>query len=438
MLIAICLGCDEHRTAIASQAWESAGSNPDLAPPKRIFAKRFVSPVRDAPRGDAPRLGYMRAGMVVGAVTHSPVGHEGCEVGWYELISGGYVCAGRDVIAFLGERLPEVQPRQPDRRAVLPYEYATVREQTPVYRRIPRPEQVVSLSLEDEISAVQSRLLSRVLQPGFYVSLDRRFDRHGVTYWRTHQNGFVAAKRLRKKKSSPYEGRFLDRQGWTLPMAVTIRDEVPLFRQGAAPDSLEVVSRLDSRTWMPVHSQRRIGDRSFIHVGQGRLVRPTDVSVIQPKAPPATVSDGDRWIDVDLDRQVLVAYDWKQPRYVTLMSSGRKSANPERDFRTPVGTYRIRAKHLTAMMDGDEPGEPPYSLEDVPYVMYFHGAYAFHAAFWHDRFGRPRSHGCINLAPSDAKWLYEWAGPELPDAWHGGFATKTNPGTWVVIHGETR
>ena len=88
-------------------------------------------------------------------------------------------------------------------------------------------------------------------------------------------------------------------------------------------------------------------------------------------------------------------------------------------------------------MDNDEPGEPPYSLEDVPYVMYFKGAYAFHSAFWHDRFGRPRSHGCINLAPKDAKWLYNWAGPDLPESWHGGAATEENPGTWVWVHGDT-
>jgi hypothetical protein len=73
-------------------------------------------------------------------------------------------------------------------------------------------------------------------------------------------------------------------------------------------------------------------------------------------------------------------------------------------------------------MDNDEPGAPPYSLEDVPYVMYFRGAYAFHSAFWHDRFGRPRSHG---------------AGPDLPESWHGGSATEENPGTWVYVHGET-
>jgi lipoprotein-anchoring transpeptidase ErfK/SrfK len=168
------------------------------------------------------------------------------------------------------------------------------------------------------------------------------------------------------------------------------------------------------------------------------LVRETEVMVIEPTAPPEGVGEGDRWIDVDLGRQAVVAYDWKQPRYVTLVSTGRtKTPSPEQSYLTPKGLHRIRGKHLTSTMDNDEPGEPPYSLEDVPYVMYFRGAYAFHSAFWHDRFGRPRSHGCINMAPYDAKWLFNWAGPDLPDTWHGGMATEDNPGTWVHVHGET-
>lgn len=168
------------------------------------------------------------------------------------------------------------------------------------------------------------------------------------------------------------------------------------------------------------------------------MIRQADALVIEPKAPPEAIREGERWIDVDLSHQALVAYEWKQPRYVTLISSGRvRTPRPDLDYRTPQGLFRIRAKHLTSTMDSDEPGEPPYSLEDVPYVMYFHGAYAFHSAFWHDRFGRPRSHGCINLAPRDAKWLYNWAGPDLPPTWHGGSATDDNPGTWVYVHGET-
>jgi hypothetical protein len=65
--------------------------------------------------------------------------------------------------------------------------------------------------------------------------------------------------------------------------------------------------------------------------------------------------------------------------------------------------------------------------------MYFEGSYALHGAFWHDRFGQVRSHGCVNLAPEDARWLFRWTTPLLPAGWHGVVAPRPNIGTWVFI-----
>ena len=81
-----------------------------------------------------------------------------------------------------------------------------------------------------------------------------------------------------------------------------------------------------------------------------------------------------------------------------------------------------------------------YSIEDVPWIMYFDGSYALHGAFWHANFGHPMSHGCINLSPADARELFGWTEPHLPDGWHGVFATGPAEkdgqglGTRVVIH----
>ena len=230
----------------------------------------------------------------------------------------------------------------------------------------------------------------------------------------------------------------LDGSTWDLPVAVTRGDKTALYRLNDRGKLRATGDRLPPRSWLRVRSRRRIGEDAYLMVGVDRLLRESDVLVVEPITPPAEVGEGERWIEIDLTHQVLVAYEWKQPRYVSLVSTGRaRASDPALDYRTPVGLYRIRGKHLTSTMDNDEPGEPPYSLEDVPYVMYFKGAYAFHSAFWHDRFGRPRSHGCINLAPRDAKWLYNWAAPDLPESWHGGTATEKNPGAWVYIHGET-
>jgi hypothetical protein len=70
----------------------------------------------------------------------------------------------------------------------------------------------------------------------------------------------------------------------------------------------------------------------------------------------------------------------------------------------------------------------------VPWVEYFEGGYALHAAYWHDDFGRPRSHGCVNLSPIDARRIFFWTDPPLPDAWHAVKSGATmGQGTWVRV-----
>jgi hypothetical protein len=115
-------------------------------PPARIFARRFVVKVRERPDRESFRIGYLRAGAVLEATTGDPVRTDDprCRGGWYELTTGGFVCQGRDVTAFWGDRLPEVRGAQPDREEVLPYRYAkNLREGTPMYGDLPTDEQAM-------------------------------------------------------------------------------------------------------------------------------------------------------------------------------------------------------------------------------------------------------------------------------------------------------
>jgi lipoprotein-anchoring transpeptidase ErfK/SrfK len=105
-----------------------------------------------------------------------------------------------------------------------------------------------------------------------------------------------------------------------------------------------------------------------------------------------------RWIDVDLTRQMVTAYEGAAPVRSTMVSSGLPNTP------TPVGQFRIWVKFRYDDMEG-----PGYYLRDVPYTMYFHGGYGLHGTYWHNNFGHPMSHGCVNLPTPEAEWLFHWA-----------------------------
>lgn len=540
-----------------------AGPPAPSGPPKRIFTKRFVVNVRARPDRESPRIGYLRAGSVLQATTSEPVSMEGCRGGWFELTTGGFVCNGRDVIAFEGRRLPERRSAQPDFDAPLPYRFArTRRDNTPMYRRLPsdleaavhegyrppgmrlehlpdggvmmveaQPEPEVEAGSEDgpasateaipptsaqpavaretseggaaaaaaggadeeaeeesvitlgDLQGERGSVLHRRLVKGFIVSLDRDMRVRSRRYWRTLSNGFVPyASQVEVRGSSfhgvelapplepvPVEAAPVEAQAaattgeaavgeaaageaaageageaeageerWTLPVGYVLSSKTVSYTRGR--DGRPRRSRAPGYH----HVFRVVGrethrDREFLVGHDERLYEADDIRVIEAHDPPPEIGPEDRWIEVDLTNQALVAYEGRRPVYATLVSTGRvrDPDDPLRDMRTPTGVFRITSKHVTHTMDGDHAVDGPYSIEDVPYVMYFQLAYALHSAFWHDGFGRPRSHGCVNLAPEDARWIFRWAGPPLPERWHGVYPTEEQPGTWLWIHGET-
>lgn len=140
--------------------------------------------------------------------------------------------------------------------------------------------------------------------------------------------------------------------------------------------------------------------------------------------PPAPQPErGEKWIEVDLSTQTLIAYEGNVEVFRALVSTGTAQTP------TVTGRFRIYRKLLSQTMVG-----PGYVQPNVPYVMYFYGAYSLHGTYWHNDFGRPRSHGCVNLRVQDAKWLFEWTDPPLPPGASEVWDTTGSAGTLVVIH----
>ena len=295
------------------------------------------------------------------------------------------------------------------------------------------PPTLASLRGEED-----SALLRRLVK-GFYLSLDRDVRVRQRRYWRTLSNGYVPYDRLATIHWPSFRGQVLDGTTTTLPAAYVVVDGAATYRK-TDDGRMHRAGRADFHDFFRATGVEQVHDKEYIAIEGGRYIERRDVRYVTAVTElPAGLAPDEKWIDVDLAQQTLVAYEGARPVYFTLVSTGRIAIvnDPELDRRTPPGDYRITSKHVATTMDGDSAVDGPYSIEDVPYVMYFQLAYALHSAFWHNRFGRTKSHGCVNLAPLDAKWVFGWTLPFVPLTWHGAYPSAETPGTRVIIHGNT-
>jgi len=518
----------------------------DAEPPPRVFIRRFVANVQEAPSRNSKKIGYLRAGAVTKATSSRAAGQDGCLAGWYAIEEGGYVCNRRDVTLFEGSRLPERRSRQPSREDVLPYEYGRIfRRRAPLYRRLPTEEEVAiyeprptptpaapaagttteapesgqaesaapavppsaetppqtpapapaattvqasaapaaapapaapapavpappaeapaapatasdnaggdapmaEAETEEEeeeettLATLQGQsggVLQRWLLEGFYVSLDTTMRTTTHRYWRTQANGFLPLRSIRPVRGSEFEGVQIDGEEWQLPVGYVVSRRATWYERRGENRVRRVRGLAPWHHVFRVVNQVTIGDRDYLEGPDGRLYPTRYARLIDRRERPEEVAEGERWIDVDLSKQSLIAYEGDRPVFVTLISSGKKFRSGDAEhFETPTGDFRVSAKHVTDTMDGDSASDGPYSIDDVPYVMYFRGAYAIHSAFWHNGFGYPRSHGCVNVSPRDARWLFGWTSPNVPHSWHGAYPYGENLGTRIFVHGET-
>ncbi len=133
-----------------------------------------------------------------------------------------------------------------------------------------------------------------------------------------------------------------------------------------------------------------------------------------------------RWVAVDLYEQSLVAYDGDTAVYATIIASGLPG------WDTNEGLYRVWANLPQDRMSGAAGAPDAYDLTGVPWVQYFDGGISLHGTYWHDNFGYRRSHGCVNLSISDARWVFEWANEGYTQAGRGALS-KDDPGIAVLV-----
>jgi lipoprotein-anchoring transpeptidase ErfK/SrfK len=366
-----------------------------------------------------------------------PTRHGGCtSKQWYAVEPFGYICA-REARPTSEPATTEsvLQVREGSR---LPFQYVMVLvkegDKVPMWA-----------TLDDMKNGTEPE---RQLEKGDTVAVEKPFKWDGVQYWVSVDGKVIPA------KGSSLMGGGSEWHGVEITDAVTLPfgwitpEKANVY---AAPPEKKVPpdATLERRTRVSIVEERTVARRKWLKVTVAEAApAPTFGNILSDNAPPKkkpgapeppappplpsemwvsaeavnevrvlprpkTVAEGvTKWIDVDLGEQVLVLYENDKPVYATLVSSGRAIA-------TPMGSYPVWAKVSAITMKNQAYEDKEYFVNKVPWSTFFQWHNAIHGAYWHDRFGVVKSHGCVNVAPIDARHVFEWVTPPLPPGWTG-------------------
>ncbi len=359
--------------------------------------------VRAEPRRDAPALGMVSMGGRVDV--HERFRAPGCRGKWLAIAPRGFVCTKTRATRRSAHGILPVVPDY----AGVPGVYGSVAKEALVYG-----------SLDAAAAQQEGRA------PGRHLTVRREKSAavEGKSFWKTRY-GWVRGDDVRRLKGTRFHGEMVE-DGLAQPLAWTLpapdQKGVDVLAEPTA--DAEVLTRLPARRPRSVLAERD----GFVQVEEGWIALER-VRVARRAEAPSGVGD-ERWIDVDLSQQVLVAYEGVTPVYATLISSGRPG------HRTPTGVFRISRKVAERTMNSMADSSDSYSVDKVPWTAYFAHGYALHAAFWHGGFGRTRSHGCVNLAPRDARALYDWMSPLAAPGWSEVYGHEDQLGSVVRLRND--
>ncbi len=361
--------------------------------------------VRVEPDANARAIGLIRTGARFEATARREVAGKT----WWKLRGSGWVIDD-EVRVRDEEPTLSFTPRLPNRESGMPYPIGRVvaSEGVPVFRRPPRQGQDTG------------PLTLRTLQEGYFFTVNRIINIYqqelyqGTRYWWIPRTGTTTV------RGPDFRGIEVD-ENTVIPFLwvtdPTARVCSAPRRPNAEPPGCEAVERHSRLTYAA--TEQAAGQ--WYRTREGKYIASLQVSRVERVDRPEGIFANERWVHVDLLNQFAALYEGDRMTYVTLISSG------DDEHPTPTGLFRVESKHVSATMDNEDNLSSAFFIQDVPWVVYFRGSYALHGAFWHDRFGLRTSHGCVNLAPDDARRFFNFVdSPVLEEPLHAVF---TPPGT---------
>jgi L,D-transpeptidase-like protein len=459
-------------------------AKPAPAPGARIYAKARFAWIQAQPRSSNGWLGYLSLGgsapLRGGSVESARVtGGSGCNA-WYAIEPRGFVCDGDTA---------SVDPDDPVVRALAadapktdspwPYEYA---ESMGAPRYVHAPTPAEQRSTEWDLDAHQKRITAArageavdksligvdlapagvpmpelfaftplvrearpFVAPGSTVAYTRAFDNGDRAFLLAHDKALIPRDRVRPYPRSTFHGVEIGGDV-ALPIAFFRRIDRPKYKKGDDGVFVKTGESWPRLAWVALTgAQETSGKQAFLATKEpGVFVLESDASVIRQASPPPGRPDpssgaGRRtWLDISVLDGWLVAYEGMTPVYATLIAPGRGGVpygdrDPLETASTPTGTFRVDGKFVTATMVSSTNDMIVHT--EVQFVQNFHGPHALHGAYWHDAWGEQKSGGCINLAPIDAKHVFEWSEPAMPAGWYGiRSVPEAGAATVVSVH----
>jgi hypothetical protein len=343
-----------------------------------------------------PRRAIVETGGVVALDGTQVEKGAGCRAGWAKVVGGGFLC---------------VDHTEPTRDPVRP---------------MPLVDGLLPFVF---VHRLESKAFSYAFLPGEGEARTQLF-RRGKP---------LDKSRYALHTPSHFHGRNLERDplpsddlipGWTVAAEASVYE--------APAPAARVVAQLDLHT--PVLVGRRPAAKGWREVrdakGKRKLGFMREDGSLRywvGAAPVHGLQEGETWLDIDVGQQMIALRSFGTgPIYVTLISSGL----PERP--SPLGVFHLQYKLAYHSMGNLPNSADQYFVENVPWTMYFLPNYAIHGAYWHNEFGNRRSHGCVNLAPRDARYIYERVPPHQQASFFRTFTSDQAPGAVVRVRDSAK
>jgi lipoprotein-anchoring transpeptidase ErfK/SrfK len=399
------------RQTIGSMPSDNSGSE-QIASTQTVESKfpvlmktRRAAAVRRSWRDDSAILAKVKKGAVLRMRWRRETSTS-CPEGWLERSNKGFICA-----KYLHrEKNLQESPSPLDAPDILKglEPVKVIRKGSRVYRELKntRSDRPVVILNEDSLLMVQGK-----------VTYD------DVAYYQTRKGWYIQAASVVKLPSFTDSLAVEIQKGERPPAAIVTSDEVAVF---SAPDSSATLVRKLTR-WSVISGSEEgplKAENAWVKLQDGAFVRDENISRVRPVLVPEDITADEKWIAVDLKEQLLHAYEGEVLVRVIPCSTGMEG-------NTEPGNYRIQWKRRMQTLRP----EKRLRVEDVQWVMYYYPrkGIAIHGTYWHDDFGKPVSHGCVNVPVRDARWTFEWSAPQVLPEDSERFPLPRGSGTRVVV-----